>query len=68
MKTINHTRQSIQEEEKYDNTNISRVKCQICNKRPIEIYQLDYEVCCICHQMETEVRFIDQRYDKKITL
>ena len=34
--------------------------CHVCKKRPVEIYQLDYEVCCHCHQMETEVRFMDQ--------
>lgn len=34
-------------------------KCQICSKRPVEIYQLDYEVCCYCHDMETLARFID---------
>jgi hypothetical protein len=49
MKRINLTKQLEQEK-----------NCDICHKRPVEIYQLDYEVCCKCHQMETEVRFMDQ--------
>lgn len=35
-------------------------KCSICNKRPVEIYQLDYEVCFDCHQKETFISFADQ--------
>ena len=38
-------------------------KCQICNRRPIEIYQLDYEVCVECHQNETYPWSIDQDVD-----
>jgi hypothetical protein len=33
--------------------------CSICKKREVQIYQLDYEVCCECHDNETYVRFID---------
>ena len=38
-------------------------KCQICKKREIEIYQLDYEVCFECHQNETYPWSIDQDVD-----
>lgn len=35
-------------------------KCQICKKNPVEIFQLDLEVCCACWQAETFISFADQ--------
>jgi hypothetical protein len=39
---------------------LDKNSCNICHKRPIEIYQLDYEVCFECHQNESFVSFVDQ--------
>lgn len=33
--------------------------CKTCKKHPIEVYQLDKEVCFECWQAETFLSFID---------
>ncbi len=35
-------------------------KCSICKKAPIEIYQLDHEVCYNCWTTECFISFADQ--------
>ena len=52
MKKVNQTSQSLEKN-----------LCNICHKRPIEIYQLDYEVCAECWQNETYPWSIDQDVD-----
>ena len=33
--------------------------CKTCKKHPIEVYQLDKEVCFECWQAETFLSFVD---------
>ena len=34
--------------------------CENCHKRPVEVYQLDHEVCFECWQTECFISFADQ--------
>jgi len=47
-------------EQKERNSVVQSFKCKTCKKRPIEIYQLDKEVCCDCWQAECFLSFVDQ--------
>jgi hypothetical protein len=41
-------------------TIVEEKKCNICKKAPIEVYQLDTEVCYNCWMAETFISFVDQ--------